>query len=297
MSAPRKDGLRQRRAPASDQPPSGATDALPLPAPASLFANSLPLALLFLAALILAHGGHLGRRPQALIHSYRAPRVRLVSPAELAAHSAAGGGALWIACLGYVFDVTAGAEYYGEGGDYAAFTGVDSSRVFAIGGIKDEDIKPDLAGLTPYQVADARGWLDFYRKEAKYVYVGKVVGHFWDGEGVATARWGEVEDALREKAVLEEKAAVFRSEFPSCKKGRDKVGGKAWCEKGDRDWVGLPRLLEFVSPRGKTLTKCFCVKPQRWLEPADEEEKEVRSRMSLYDGCAEDATLCYSYYN
>lgn len=90
---------------------------------------------------------------------------------------------------------------------------------------------------------------------------------------------------------------MFRTEFPSCKKGRDKIGGKAWCEKGDRDWVVLPRLLEFVAPRGKTMAKCFCVKPQRWLEPADEEEKDVRSRMSLCDGCAEDATLCYSNYN
>ena len=40
---------------------------------------------------------------------------------------------VYLALMGKVFDVSAGAKYYGKGGSYAYFSGKDASRAYITG--------------------------------------------------------------------------------------------------------------------------------------------------------------------
>ncbi|KAI9025412.1 cytochrome b5-like heme/steroid binding domain-containing protein [Hyaloraphidium curvatum] len=81
---------------------------------------------------------------------------------------------IYLAILGEVFDVTAGATYYAKpDGGYSFFSGVDASRSYATGCFQTH-LTHDLRGLTEKQVKSIRDWADFYRKSSKYFKVGTV---------------------------------------------------------------------------------------------------------------------------
>lgn len=68
----------------------------------------------------------------------RAPLLfsgRVLTKEELETYVEGGkGGAIYLAILGEVFDVSAGPEYYGKEGGYSFFAGRDASAAYVTGG-------------------------------------------------------------------------------------------------------------------------------------------------------------------
>jgi membrane-associated progesterone receptor component len=85
-----------------------------------------------------------------------------------------------LAAKGIIFDVTRGRDFYGKGGPYNAFTGIDCSR--ALGKVSLE--KEDLCGNVKDFAASQRDVLnDWVRKfEAKYPVVGKLIDGDYNGK-------------------------------------------------------------------------------------------------------------------
>ncbi|KAJ3392738.1 hypothetical protein HDU84_003475 [Entophlyctis sp. JEL0112] len=81
---------------------------------------------------------------------------------------------IYVAISGKVYDVSAGEKYYGKGGGYSFFAGVDATRAY-ITGCFQTHLTHDLRGLTEEQLkTDLSHWTDFYEKHEKYFYVGEV---------------------------------------------------------------------------------------------------------------------------
>jgi predicted heme/steroid binding protein len=112
---------------------------------------------------------------------------------------------LYLAINGTIYDVSNGRRFYGPGGSYASFSGVDATRAFVTGCFA-EDITPDLRGAElmylPEDDPDVDGqysrgalkklkeqerryaktqveksvqhWVDFFANSPKYVKVGAV---------------------------------------------------------------------------------------------------------------------------
>lgn len=127
--------------------------------------------------------------PEPATSTHRAPRapppskknaaVRLFTAAELRTHDGTpqhaggpGGGRIYLAILGDVFDVSTGARHYAAGKSYAHFAGRDASRSFATGetgggggGADRADgggLTDDLAGLGDDELRGIAGWHKFF---------------------------------------------------------------------------------------------------------------------------------------
>ena len=103
------------------------------------------------------------------------PDAAGVTAAELAAADGADGAPLWLAIRGRVYDVTAGAAFYGPGKSYHAFVGVDASRAFALGCVEPECVSDDLAGLSAAELRELDRWTELYETHDKYTLVGALV--------------------------------------------------------------------------------------------------------------------------
>jgi hypothetical protein len=86
--------------------------------------------------------------------------------------------------LGEVFDVTAGAVYYGPGGGYHFFAGRDATRAFSTGDFTEEGLVANLNGLSDEAMLGLENWARFYRGgENDYAFVGYVAGgEFYERE-------------------------------------------------------------------------------------------------------------------
>ncbi|XVF48241.1 hypothetical protein PTKIN_Ptkin03bG0174200 [Pterospermum kingtungense] len=80
---------------------------------------------------------------------------------------------IYLAINGRVYDVTAGKSFYGPGGDYALFAGKDASRALAKMSKNEEDVCPNLDGLSEKEMGVLNDWVKKF--EAKYPVVGRVV--------------------------------------------------------------------------------------------------------------------------
>jgi hypothetical protein len=103
---------------------------------------------------------------------------------------------IYLAILGDVFDVTAGASFYAKpDGGYSFFSGVDASRSYSTGcfethlthdirGLSEKQVKVRSCLFSPSKPIDPRlprnkqaikDWRDFYLKSKKYFKVGTVL--------------------------------------------------------------------------------------------------------------------------
>jgi predicted heme/steroid binding protein len=86
---------------------------------------------------------------------------------------------LYLSIKGRVYDVSAGAKFYGPGGPYHPFVGTDASRAFATA-CRDFDDKgncltSNLDNLTPKQLRELEKWVELYELHDKYHFVGRLV--------------------------------------------------------------------------------------------------------------------------
>nr|CAG4645688.1 EOG090X0A5G [Lynceus sp. MCZ IZ 141354] len=190
------------------------------------------------------------------------------------------GTPIYLALLGRVFDVSKGPDFYGPGGGYAFFAGCDASKAFVSGDFVN-DLTDDVTGLSSQDYWGLGNWLTFYTTE--YRFIGKLIGRYFDENGVATPYSEQVLDwiakAEAEKAQEEDLNVVF----PPCNSEWDPdIGARVWCSNASggiqRDWIGFPRKL--FTAEGKV--RCACV----------ESEKLSDSRLQPYLDCDKDSTSC-----
>lgn len=205
---------------------------------------------------------------------------RMFTAKELSKYDGNSSTMIYLAVLGEVYDVSEGSAYYGPGQGYSCFAGRDGSRAFVTGNFTREGARADLDGLTPEEVAGVIHWRDFYRKEEKYVYVGKLIGLYYDENGNPRAEVHEsVEKRLNLHKNMEATKKVLESRFPKCSsKWTQKQGKSIWCEDGR-----VPR--KFTDSFGSR-TRCACVRPE------EEIESEI-GKFVLYSNCGPKDSKCY----
>ncbi|CAH1789519.1 unnamed protein product [Owenia fusiformis] len=80
-------------------------------------------------------------------------KPKIFTDEELAKHDGSNPDLpILLACKGEVFDVTEGKDFYGPGNAYNALTGKDASRAIAMMSIDEDEMTPDLSGLTNAQL-------------------------------------------------------------------------------------------------------------------------------------------------
>ena len=78
-----------------------------------------------------------------------------------------------LAAKGVVYDVTRGRDFYGRGGAYCAFAGVDCSRALAKMSLDPKDVSADVSDLTPDELKVLDDWVRKF--DGKYPVVGKLI--------------------------------------------------------------------------------------------------------------------------
>ncbi|XP_035414900.1 neuferricin [Cygnus atratus] len=227
------------------------------------------------------------------------PRGRLLSAAELRRHRGAEGEpGLYLALLGRVFDVRSGRKHYGPGGAYEGLAGRDASRALATGDFSPAGLVDDVSALTPAELAALRGWMDFY--SARYAFVGKLVGRFYDENGAPTEALRQAEAAMEEGLRLKAESDRRKEQFPPCNSEWSSAkGSRFWCSRRsggvNRDWIGVPRKLYRPGSRG---TQCVCVRTTGppWGQPDSMEHSDRgdldNPHLEEYDGCHPLAEQC-----
>lgn len=83
---------------------------------------------------------------------------------------------IYLGIGGEIFDVSEGKGYYAKGGGYEGFSGRDATKAYFDLCFSDECLKTAhcLNLLTDAQRKELGTWMDFYRNEPKYPFVGFV---------------------------------------------------------------------------------------------------------------------------
>lgn len=189
---------------------------------------------------------------------------------------------IFLGILGKVFDVTNGERHYGPDGGYHFFAGRDATRAFISGDFTEEGLIDDIEGLKPSEALEIQTWVEFYEKE--YVYLGKLVGTYYDASGKPTEKLKAARHLIAEGK--KEKAAneADKRRFPPCNsEWSQKKGTRIWCSNRSggiaRDWEGFPR--KYFQPGAKSF-RCGCVQEKDLDNPHFKE----------YDNCSPRATSC-----
>merc|ERR1712125_149899 len=107
---------------------------------------------------------------------------------------------LFLAVTGRIYDVTAGAAFYGPGRPYHKLVGKDATRAFCTGCLEPECLISSVKGLTDSQQMEAQRWVELYEHHDKYKLVGRLrVPASFDSEDeqeLAETSAEEVEHAL-----------------------------------------------------------------------------------------------------
>nr|CAG4638611.1 EOG090X0A5G [Cyclestheria hislopi] len=210
------------------------------------------------------------------------PRCYFSTKSELSNFKGIDGGPIYLAIMGKVFDVTKGVEYYGPGGGYSFFAGIDGTRAFVSGEFTAEGLTDDITGLSQQDYLGLKEWVEFYEKD--YKYVGNVEGKFYDADGQPTDYWYEVQQWLIEASQGKADEEQLKVQFPPCNiEYKPETGSRVWCTTSSggiqRDWIGHPR--SFYSLDSK-VARCACV------NEADLND----ARLKEYPNCPPDSTVC-----
>ncbi|KAG6438043.1 hypothetical protein SASPL_102976 [Salvia splendens] len=200
------------------------------------------------------------------------PPPRLFTAEELALYNGTGQHLpILLGILGSVFDVSKGKSHYGAGGGYNHFSGRDASRAFVSGNFTGDGLTDNLHGLSSTEVKSIVEWRDFYSRT--YIFVGKLVGRYYDAEGNPTKYLKGVEAKAARGAQLLEKQKKEEANVVSCNsRWSQEEGSEVWCDEG------YPRLVQRpveIALTGKMSKRCACFK----------EDELDHVGLEVYDGC------------
>ena len=166
---------------------------------------------------------------------------------------AGGDPRIFLAILGEVFDVSAGAGFYGAGEGYAGFAGRDASAAFLSGDFTPAGLHDDLAGLTPVQLVEMFNWRDS-TYIAKYIPMGVVEGCFYGADGAPTVELLHVRKMVKVGVAEKERLAVQRKLYNGCNSKWTQEHGKTlWCHE-----PLIVRHQRLVDGEGKETLRCVC---------------------------------------
>lgn len=131
--------------------------------------------------------------------------VRVVTEEELATKVAKNGDELWLSILGEVYDVSAGAEYYGQEDGYGIFAGRDATVPFQTGKFDKEGAAETIDSLDHYGILSVEQWREFYQNEEKYHFVGVLDSYMYDSNGEPTEVLKEFKRKLVDAKIREKK--------------------------------------------------------------------------------------------
>ncbi|CAA7402615.1 unnamed protein product [Spirodela intermedia] len=206
-------------------------------------------------------------------YTYKKPtRQRLWTTDEIVLYNGTDEGTpILLGILGSVFDVTKGRSHYGPGGGYHHFAGRDASRAFVSGNFTGDGLTDSLRGLSSVEMKSVVDWRGFYMRT--YVFVGKLIGRYYDNSGNPTKYLKGVEAKAARGAQLLEKQKLEEDKLPSCNsKWSERDGGEVWCDSG------YPRLVQRpfeIALTGRMSKRCVCFK----------EEELQRPGLEVYKGC------------
>ena len=104
------------------------------------------------------------------------------------------GKPILLGIFGRIYDVSAGAKFYGEDGSYHMFAGKDVTRALSTGCKEEECLVRSTEGLSKKQINEGKRWLSFFQLHDKYPFVGTL-------EEDSREDWLEelIESAMKEK--------------------------------------------------------------------------------------------------
>ena len=127
-----------------------------------------------------------GSAHTAQVRVFELSELRLLSAQAPAGEKPAGSPPqLLLVIVGDVYDVSADREFYAPGGGYEGFVYQDVSRAFLTADFEN-NATDDLDDLLPGQCLGIEHWQSFYRDHAKYTFVGRLHGRFYDAYGEPT---------------------------------------------------------------------------------------------------------------
>ena len=159
--------------------------------------------------------------------------VRLIAKQELKQHGPNGPlSPIWLSILGQVYNVDKGKDsFYGPKGGYNFFAGRDGTRAFVSGNFTDDGLIEDIYDLSPKDCQDLKNWArDTYEKD--YIYVGKLIGGFYDEQGEPTEMHHELERQVEKAKNLDVLLKEEEQQFPPCNsRWNAREGGWVYCGK------------------------------------------------------------------
>jgi len=189
---------------------------------------------------------------------------------------------VYVGFFGKVYDVSKGKKHYGPDGSYHFFAGRDATKAFVTGKFTEEGLVDNIADFETEKFLEVENWIKFY--EETYPCVGKVIGHFYDGEGNETPQLVKYRSNMELARKLKEEEESLKVKMPSCNTmNSQQNGNKVWCTQKsggvERSWIGFPRLFQ---PPGGAKARCVC------LEKMESDQKWL----SNYPGCKPDSSVC-----
>ncbi len=187
-------------------------------------------------------------------------------------------GPLLLSIVGHVFDVSAGAQFYGPGKPYGSFARRDATRAFATGDF-ELDLTESIEGLSEQECSSILSWLGFYKKSTKYHFVGYVQdGIFFDIQEDGRAQRSAVfHDLMRCAHALERVEDKYEKCFARFE-FKQKMHTKS-CSPG----ISVPRRALVSDKREHFRETCICV-------PA--EDSQGHRDLKVYPGCDPSASQC-----
>ncbi|KAE9467471.1 hypothetical protein C3L33_00636, partial [Rhododendron williamsianum] len=154
----------------------------------------------------------------------------------------------------------------------------DASRAFVSGNFTGDGLTDSLHGLSSTQVKSVVDWRDFYFKT--YIFVGKLVGRYYDSEGNPTKYLKGAEAKAARGAQLMEKQKNEEAKLPTCNsRWSQEEGSEVWCDNG------YPRLVQRpleMAITGKVSKRCACFTEDELNQPG----------LEVYEGCDHLSKLC-----
>lgn len=212
--------------------------------------------------------------------------VRVFSETELKQFDGSDADKPLLLCiLGEVYDVSAGAKYYGKEHGYNVFLAQDASRAFHTG--EFDKVIDDVRDLDVMAVADIIGWRDFYRKHKTYHFVGVLAGLYYDASGAPTNALRDVDHMGNQAENAKAHEEKQMKEFPSCIMKHDGTTRKTDISCPTDNEARYPRLLKWIHKGSlKEAARCACFTGRELSRGVTIGSAEV------YEGCAPQDKEC-----
>lgn len=231
--------------------------------------------------------GGLGRKTEGVLNEI--PPYPLFTADDLAQYDGEKKPQLYLAIMGDIFDVSRGAKHYGKDQPYNAFVGNDMSRAFVTGEFdkkSDKDTLDHVLSLSPAELVDLKNWRDFYANSEDYNFVGRLIGRFYQEDGLPTEYFWQIERKIQFGLKQKAEERDLRSAFPPCNLEYKNKMTRFWCTNRsggiDRDWAGYP--IQLFDQDTKTYT-CVCLEKERFDLP----------QLRQYEKCDDATRSCFNY--